>query len=570
MINIIITNSKNMKAAYSAFITFDYDDKIIKLIRDEPERYFDKEKNEWEIPSTRLLKIISKLNNNSFHIEGEYDSKIGETNYPDDFEFKTAPFQHQIDGLFFGLDNDIFILADEQGLGKTKQVIDIAVAKKITKGYKHCLIICGVNGLKWNWQMEVEKHSNETAYILGTRIRKQSGNIYIGNSEERLNDLNNLPPDYFIITNIQTLRYSKKVPVSSGRKKIKWVFPIAEKIEELCLNGTFGLAAIDEIHKCKNSESQQGKAIMSIQTESRIAMTGTPIMNNPLDIYSSLHWLGLEDHNLYQFKKHFCIYDSFGSGVVGYKNLSQIRELLDKYMLRRLKKDVLDLPDKIHSIEYVEMLPKQKKIYNEVLSAIKDDIDLIRMHPDPLSQLIRLRQATGYTGILSSTIMLSAKLDRMEELVEEYVENGEKVIIFSNWTKITDPAIERLKKYNSATITGKTKNRQEEEKRFMTDQDCKVIIGTIAAMGTGLTLTAGTNVIFLDEPWNRALKDQSEDRAHRIGTTGTVNIITLVTKDSIDERIYELVQSKGEMADLIVDGKVKKGHTGNLLDYLIS
>jgi SNF2 family DNA or RNA helicase len=325
------------------------------------------------------------------------------------------------------------------------------------------------------------------------------------------------------------------------------------------------------VHNCKNGASQQGKAMMSIQTKSKIAMTGTPIMNNPLDVHSSLYWLGIEQHSFYQFKKHYCVMGGFGGGeVMGYKNLEQLRALLDTHMLRRLKKDVLDLPEKVHSVEYVEMNKKQTKVYNEVLSQIKDEIDLIRISPDPLARLIRLRQATSWTGILSSTITESAKLDRAEELIQDAIDNNDKVVLFSNWTAVTNPAYDRFKKYNPAMITGEIKDRQGEKLRFMTDPNCKLIIGTIGAMGTGYTLTAATTVIFLDEPWNRALKDQAEDRAHRIGTTGTVNVITLVTKDTIDERINSLVNEKGAMADLLVDGKVTNQHRGALLDYLIS
>ena len=172
--------------------------------------------------------------------------------------------------------------------------------------------------------------------------------------------------------------------------------------------------------------------------------------------------------------------------------------------------------------------------------------------------MIRLRQATGWTGILSSKVQESAKMARMIELVEEITSSGQKAIIFSNWESITTVAKEQLKSYNPAYITGATKadERMKEVERFQNDDKCKVIIGTIGAMGTGLTLTAAQNVIFLDSPWNMALKAQAEDRAHRIGTKGTVNIITLVCKNTIDERIEELVEKKGQISDALVDGKV--------------
>ena len=257
--------------------------------------------------------------------------------------------------------------------------------------------------------------------------------------------------------------------------------------------------------------------------------------------------------------------------VVDRQYLDELHAQLDDVMLRRIKADVLDLPEKTHITEYVEMTPKQKQIYDEVTADIKMNIDQIKMANNPLAELIRMRQATGYTGILSSTVKESAKLDRMEELVEEAVENGKKVVIFSNWTQITNVIYDRLHfKYNARLITGETpdKDRMNFVKAFQEKEDHKVIIGTIGAMGTGLTLTAGTVEIFMDEPWNRANKEQAEDRCHRVGTTENITIYTLVCKDTIDERINQLVEKKGMMADALVDGKIAIDKE-NLLDFLV-
>jgi len=324
-------------------------------------------------------------------------------------------------------------------------------------------------------------------------------------------------------------------------------------------------------HNCKNPTSQQGKGILKVQPECRIAMTGTPLMNNPFDLYIILKWLGYEKHAFYAFKKHYGMFGGYGGyEVVGYKYLDELQAQLNEIMLRRLKNDVLDLPEKTHITEYVEMTPKQKQIYDEVTAEIKMNIDQIKMANNPLAELIRMRQATGYTGILSSTIKESAKLDRMEELVEEAVENGKKVVIFSNWTQMTDAVCARLIKYSPAVITGQTNDteRQVMVETFQKNKTCNVIVGTIGAMGTGLTLTAGTIEIFMDEPWNRANKEQAEDRCHRVGTKENVTIYTLVCKDTIDERINQLVEKKGMMADALVDGKIAV-NKADLLDFLV-
>jgi len=296
-------------------------------------------------------------------------------------------------------------------------------------------------------------------------------------------------------------------------------------------------------------------------------------MNKPLDLYVPLRWLGFEKHSFYQFKVHHCQFGGYGGyEVTGYKNLDELSETLDEIMLRRLKKDVLDLPEKVYVNELVEMSDKQQSLYAEAMGEVRDNIDKIMTSNNPLAQMIRLRQATGYTGILSTSVKESAKFDRMEEIVDDAVENGEKVVIFSNWTQITDPAYKRLsKKYKGAIITGDTKDadRIGMVDKFQNDPNCKFIIGTIGAMGTGLTLTAGTVEIFLDEPWNMALKEQAVDRCHRIGAESTVTIYTLMCQGTIDERINELVTKKGEMADILIDGKIEGNKTA-LINFLLS
>lgn len=563
MINVKIAKAKkcyDVESAFSVYITFDYDQRIVDAVKALPQRFYNADKKEWEAPLPALKTVVDNLPMFDFDITGPYISLTEEkpvAEIPVNFNFKTKPFKHQIEGFEYGLANNRWLLGDEQGLGKTKQVIDIAVAKKLQKGYKHCLIICGVNGLKWNWVNEVHTHSDEDAWILGQRFKGRK--ISIGSTNDKLYDLkhaDSISP-YFLITNVETMRNEECV----------------KEIQKLCKNGTIGVVAIDEIHKCKNPASQQGKGILKIQPECRIAMTGTPLMNTPFDLYIVLKWLGYEGHSFSAFKNHYAVYGGFGGyEVVSYRYLDELQKQLDKIMLRRLKKDVLDLPEKTHIDEYVEMTPKQAQIYREVTADIKMNIDQIKMQNNPLAELIRMRQATGYTGILSSTIKESAKMDRMEELVEEAVENGKKVVIFSNWTQMTLPIYNRLAvKYRGTYITGEVDSdqRQAHVKEFQEDDNCKFIVGTIGAMGTGLTLTAGTVEIFMDEPWNRANKEQAEDRCHRVGTTENITIYTILCKDTIDERIHELVERKGAMADALVDGKIKIDK-GAMLDFLLS
>lgn len=556
-ININIRQSKNIGDDFSMYVSFEYNQKVVDTIRDLPTRYWNKDTKEWEIPVKKLQYLLDNLSDFDFDITGKYisfeDKKV-ET--PSNFSFKTKPFEHQIEGFEYGLKYDRWLLGDEQGLGKTKQVIDIACAKKAQKGYKHCLIICGVNGLKWNWVNEIHTHSDEEAYILGQRIKNNK--IVIGSNNDKYSDICalNALQAYFIITNVESLRDEK----------------IVSEIANKCKIGEIEMVAIDEIHKCKNPSSQQGKGILKVQPECRIAMTGTPLMNQPMDLYIILKWLGYEKNAFYKFKNHYCVMGGYGGyEVIGYKNLDELQERLNDIMLRRLKDDVLDLPEKTYIDEYVDMTPKQAVIYKEVTADVQNNIDNIKSAPNPLAELIRMRQATGYTGILSSKIQESAKLDRMEELVEEAVQNGKQVVIFSNWTQMTDVIFERLhKRFVVSRITGETK---DEDRQRIVDQFqdgiYKVLVGTIGAMGTGLTLTAGTVEIFLDEPWNRALYDQATDRCHRVGQNHNVTIYNLMCKNTIDEKIHELVQQKGAMSDALVDGKLDMSKS-EILDFLLS
>ena len=469
---------------------------------------------------------------------------------------KTKPYKHQLECIDYGIRHNKIFIGDEQGLGKTLESIGIAIYKKKHDGYKHCLIICGVNGLKYNWKDEVETHSFEQAYILGQYSTKNG--IRIGDNKQKLCDLENIDNlPYFIITNIETLRYKVKTGLKvkkHGKLVDEYVYPIVDIINKN--SDKINMIVADECHKMRNPESEQGQQFLKTQARTMIALTGTPLLNTPLDLYIILKWLGYEEHSFYQFKMHYCRFGGFGGyEIIGYKHLDQLQDTLDGVMIRRLKKDVLDLPDKIYMPEYIEMSDKQHKIYDEVRSDMLENIDLIRASVNPLSEMIRLRQATGYTGILSSTVKESTKLDRLVELVDDIVQNDEKVLIFSNWTTMTDVICEKLNKYNPMSITGKVSDdvRSVYVKRFQHSVQEKVLVGTIGAMGTGLTLTAATNVIFFDEPWNRAIREQAEDRAHRIGTKQSVNIYILMEKNTIDERIHKLVEDKGELSDKIVD-----------------
>lgn len=544
MIKLKFDFSQKLKYKQSLYIKGDYNPTILDVIHSFQTRYYHRNSKLWECKIDYFPIILDKLKFEDIQICGEVPKKFEKylkmldiyDEQDADYLSRTKPFEHQMDSFKYALTHNKFLLGDEQGLGKTKQALDIAVARK--HKMRHCLIVCGVNNLKWNWYKEVEIHTNEKAHILGSRINRK-GKTVIGSSAERLADLKQIHDEYFLITNIETLRDKS----------------IQSQIKKMCSDGIIGMTIIDEIHKCKNSQSKQGKAIHCCCSYYRLALTGTPLMNNPVDLYNVLKWLEVENHSLTYFKNLYCEMGGFGGyEIIGYKNLNQLENSLNKNMLRRRKEEVLDLPPKIYTDELLDLDSSQDKLYRDVTNQIIEDIDRIMLLPNPLTELIRLRQVTSNPNILTSKNITNVKYDRIVDILES---TTDKVIIFSNWTKVINPLYIKLSSlgYNPALVTGESKDPILEMNKFQSDNTCKVILGTTPALGTGYTLTAANTVIFIDEPWSKAIKDQAEDRCHRIGTKGTVNIITLICKDTIDERIHQIIKDKGELSDRIVDGK---------------
>lgn len=564
MIELKIEKSRMHKKGNSIYISIpDIDDKededLLGTQLSSLPKIKERGYNYFEVPIRYFLDVLNALEYWDLEIIGEVpkdvQSYIDSRNRiveatPGEFTYKTEPFEHQVEGFEYAKDHPCFLLGDEQGLGKTKQAIDIAVSRK--HEFRHCLIVCCVSGLKWNWAKEVEIHSNEQAHIIGSRVNRK-GNLTIDGVQKRVEDLLLDHKEYFLITNIETLRDKS----------------FTSALKELTQTGEIGMVVVDEIHKCKNPSSQQGTALHSLNSFYKIGLTGTPLLNSPVDTYNILKWLGVERHSFSAFKERYCVLDNFGQ-VTGYRNLTELKNLVMDNMLRRTKEQVLDLPEKIRSTEYVDMNKDQAKIYNEVRTKLIEDIDKVMLSSNPLAETIRLRQATGNPKVLTTKKVKSAKFERALEIIQECIENEQSVIVFSNWEKVITPFSKQAKSLAPCyLVTGETDDKFEVIEQFTNDNRPAIICGTIGALGTGFTLTKATTVIFLDSPWTKGEKDQAEDRAHRIGATSTVSIITLVCKNTMDETIEDIVASKGELADYIVDGKPLRNKLSNVLDILL-
>lgn len=540
MIRINVKESKKFKDfQYCLFIKCSFDIDIVSKFRKLEFRYFHVNSDCWEIAPIHLQAVKNILINQEYQIIGEelLQNDLG------DFTFKTKPYQYQIEGVKYGIDKRHWHLGDEQGLGKTKQIIDLARYLKEIQGVEHCLVICGVASLRWNWRDEIETHSDETYKLLGFRSRKRSNKLYDGGTKAKLEDLEEVPEEFFWIINIEAFREEA-------------IVKLLKKYHE---NGTIGAIFIDEVHKVKNPLSAQGKGFIKVmntknKNDYRVTMSGTPLVNQPMDLFIIFKSLGYEENSYTAFKNHYCIFGGYmDREIVGYRNLQELKTRLKNIQLRRLKEDVLELPQKFPQTVYVDMYKEQEPLYKEVLAGLQDKIDLIMLSPNPLAQFTRLRQVVGTPQLVSSTVQKSAKLDKLVELVDEIASRGEQCLIFSNWAEVVQIIVDILKPYNAMGYLAKNKNLKGTENAFKADNSKVALVGTIKLMGTGLTFNNSNNVIFFDSPWTGADKQQCIDRCHRIGQTNDLNIYSLVCANSIDEKVEMIVRRKELLSQGIVD-----------------
>ena len=240
--------------------------------------------------------------------------------------YKTPPFPYQQQGIDYGLSgHNNWLLLDAPGLGKTLQLTYLAKELKERQGLQHCLIICGINTLKTNWKNEIEKHSALSCRILGQRITKK-GNFVVDGIQERLKQLKEPIDEFFVITNVETLREDKIVQAILKNKYNK-----------------FDMIVVDEVHRMKNPNSQQGKNFLKLnKAKYKVGATGTLLLNNPLDAYVPLKWIGAERSNYSTFRYYYCNYGGpFGNMLVGFKNIQVLQDQIKKYSLRRTK-DILN------------------------------------------------------------------------------------------------------------------------------------------------------------------------------------------------------------------------------------
>ena len=456
-------------------------------------------------------------------------------------------YDYQLDGVKYGVNHYNWLLLDEQGLGKTLQSIVLARYLKEHNNLKHCLIVCGVNSLKWNWQREIEKFcKDEKGIVLGTR-KNSKGKMVSITVEETKKQIENCPEEFFWIINIEKMR------ASTG--EIKKGTSIINYLNDQIMQKNLGMIIVDEVHKIKNLQSAQATGLMNLDKSVRkMLMTGTLLVNNPYDLYCPMSICGLINYNKWLFEKKFVIKDDWGQ-ILGYQNMDELHDILYKSSLRRTK-DLLDLPDKVYKQEWLEFTKEEQDVFDQVTGNKPFNLDKIDEPMETVAIITRMRQATVAGGLLTSKKVNSTKFERLNDILEEARLNGQKVLVFCPFTEALKLGLEYCKEYKPKLVCGGmgTKIQEVVDEHENTD-GFSVLFAQEATLGVGFTLTNTEICVFLSPPWNRATYDQCSDRIHRIGQKKTVQIIDLLVKDTYDELVFKKLHGKGAMSDVIIDGE---------------
>lgn len=436
------------------------------------------------------------------------------------------------------------VLADDMGLGKTLQIIAFLLSQKKSKS-----IVVVPTSVIYNWMDEFEKFapSIRVGLVHGSKskrdkvLRDFKRGLGIKIEEENLKEKSYEKYDV-LLTTYGTLKNDEKA------------------YENL----SFDYCIIDEAQNIKNPSAQATLSVKNIKSRCNIALTGTPIENNLMELWSIFDfvmpgYLFTKE----RFRERFILDES---------NLSELKSLITPFILRRLKEDVLsELPEKLEKKYLVEMKGKQKQLYSFYVKAIKNQLNENKSSEKSgrdkinlFAYLTKLREicldpslvVPDYTGE-------SSKLTVVKEIVKDASESGKKILLFSQFTSVLQKIEEDFKKEDISYLylDGGTsaKDRVERVKKFNEDSNIKVFLISLKAGGVGLNLTSASVVIHFDPWWNPAVEDQATDRAHRFGQENKVEVIKLVAKDTIEEKIVLMQEDKRELIQSLMDGKTMDG-----------
>lgn len=445
------------------------------------------------------------------------------------------------------------ILADEMGLGKTIQVI-YYIKQMLKDNENNKFLIVVPTSLSYNWDHEFDS--------FGSNIKRK---ICVGNKDKRTKILSDLNDTNVIITTYGLLRED----------------------EELYNNLNFNTMVIDEAQNIKNNMAGITKVVKKVNAETKFALTGTPLENSILELWSIFDFI-MPGYlaSLTKFQSKYKIKDFDEDSEILIKGLSK---QINPFILRRKKQDVVkELPDKLINDIYIELKDEQKKLYVAELERVKEEMEKIietegmnKARFLILQLLTKLRQICIDPSIVYDNYKDgSNKLEQLESIVNEYIKNNHKILIFSSFKTALNIVKEKLNKAKIKTymIDGSVpaKDRIEMVDNFNNNDDVKVFLIMLKSGGTGLNLATADVVIHLDLWWNPQAENQATDRAHRIGQKNTVEVIHLITKGTIEEKILELQNKKRILSDKLIDGEIRdknilseltKEDIKNLLSY---
>ena len=518
-------------------LSFKYKTSIIDRVRQIPGRRFDGAKKVWIVPTRsrveleRMIYQIQQFENINWlsgnekrEEEAVYDiPELPELVIP--HNLKIQPYPYQLKGIARGLELKRFMNCDEPGLGKTLQSIaTINLADAFP-----CLVICP-SSLKINWLREWEKFTDKKAMILTDKVR-DTWTFFFQTGMHQV-----------FIVNYESL---KKYFVQRIKKAEGWTLRDVEFRNSINL---FKSVIIDESHRCKSASTQQAKFCKGICTgkEWIIELTGTPVVNRPKDLIPQLAILNrMEDFGGYKpFVNRYC------SGQREASNLKELNFNLWKYcMFRREKSLVLtDLPDKIRQVNTCEITNRK-----EYVDAERDLIMYLQKYKDADDEKIEkaLRGEVMVRINILRQISARGKVRDVIEFVKDFRENGKKIILFCSLHEVVD----QLKRYFPTAVSVTGRDSQDVKQRavdaFQNNPKTDIIICSIKAAGVGLTLTASSNVAFVEFPWTYADCCQCEDRAHRIGQKDSVTCYYFLGRRTIDEKVYRIIQEKKNIANAV-------------------
>ena len=511
--------------------------------------YKDLEKGNVKLPVNRSLylnQLLKTVSNTQITKNSEYkkivnglDKENGEDEIkiPESVENILRYYQKAGYKWLKTLDNYKFggILADDMGLGKTVQMLSIVAGYVEENEERRASIVICPSSLTLNWQNEAEKFTNKLKTLV---IR--------GNVTERKKQINKANEYDLIITSYDLLKRDIEI---YKENKYKFRFAIA-----------------DEAQYLKNSNTQNSKAVKDILADTRYALTGTPIENSLAELWSIFDYI--MPGYLFKYKKFKAEYETPIVKDNDERAMKKLKMLIEPFVLRRTKKQVLtELPEKTITVLNNQMKDEQEKIYLNYLAQAKQEVaDTINMrgfeksHIQVLAALTRLRQICCHPSLFIKDYKEgSSKLEQCIEIVKDATEAGHKILLFSGYTSMFELIENELKEKGITyfKLTGSTKvdDRIRMVDEFNANKDVKVFLISLKAGGTGLNLTGADMVIHYDPWWNASAENQATDRAYRIGQKNNVQVYKLITKNSIEEKIYELQQKKSQLIDNMLDTK---------------